>query len=158
MTLAHLAAHDEAPRLRVTLKGRELYVYERTLGEGTIDAAPFLIARDEPKEAWVPLEPAGEVLLELRFRTGVTTAARLLRTASTPALDGPEQPRHQHLFRLASWGRPTWCAVCEGLMVRGRAGNIRFVPPRGPAAAGDDADFPGATTRMFLMRRRRGSS
>mmetsp|Transcript_12031 Transcript_12031/g.36182 ORF Transcript_12031/g.36182 Transcript_12031/m.36182 type:complete len:1189 (-) Transcript_12031:25-3591(-) len=117
VTLAHLAAHDEAPRLRVTLKGRELYVYERTLGEGTIDAAPFLIARDEPKEAWVPLEPAGEVLLELRFRTGVTTAAPLLRTASTPALDGPEQPRHQHLFRLASWGRPTWCAVCEGLMV-----------------------------------------
>lgn len=116
VVLPHLAAHDEAqPQLSVDLRSRELLVYERRLGLATIDAAPLLIP-GVAEELWVALDDTTSLLLEIKFKTGTTTPTHLARTTSVPArLE--EDIRHQHLFRLQSYGAPTWCAVCDRLML-----------------------------------------
>ena len=53
------------------------------------------------------------VVVDVEFVAGTTTAPEALeRTESQGSLN--EGRRHQHLFRLTSYTRPTWCAVCGG--------------------------------------------
>ena len=122
VVLAQLAATENAaPRLHVELRSRELYVYERSLGQATVDAAALVAAPGRRETLSIALEAAGDdaaavVVVDVEFVAGTTTAPEALeRTESQGSLN--EGRRHQHLFRLTSYTRPTWCAVCGGLMV-----------------------------------------
>ncbi|KAJ1452725.1 hypothetical protein M885DRAFT_619701 [Pelagophyceae sp. CCMP2097] len=116
--LAHLATslggtHVVVPELHVDLRSRELYLLERAIGHATLDAAPFLQAPGVLSEVSMELETESDpvdIVLEVQFRPGVKTAT-LKRVSSTM------NHARQHLFRLASYTRPTWCAVCGQMLV-----------------------------------------
>ncbi|KAH8072442.1 hypothetical protein JL721_3717 [Aureococcus anophagefferens] len=147
VVLAQLAATENAaPRLHVELRSRELYVYERSLGQATVDAAALVAAPGRRETLSIALEAAGDdaraVVVDVEFVAGTTTAPEALeRTESQGSLN--EGRRHQHLFRLTSYTRPTWCAVCGGLMRRGGGGVAEAATPekavsRRPSASVDD--------------------
>ncbi|KAH8094305.1 hypothetical protein JL720_4300 [Aureococcus anophagefferens] len=112
VVLAQLAATENAaPRLHVELRSRELYVYERSLGQATVDAAALVAAPGRRETLSISLEAAGDdaravIVVDVEFVAGTTTAPEALeRTESQGSLN--EGRRHQHLFRLTSYTRPT---------------------------------------------------
>ena len=124
VVLAHLSTVSrEAPSLTFELKSRELYVYERSLGSADMDIRG-LVESEGKVEKWIDLcvseekeakkldsdEKRGKprLLVRVEFTRGATGNNQQQVTVAEP---------HQHLFRLASYARPTWCAVCDRLLV-----------------------------------------
>ncbi|KAH8051703.1 hypothetical protein JL722_10530 [Aureococcus anophagefferens] len=95
----------------------------------TSTSGPWARRRSTPRRSWRrrgagrrfryrsrPRDDAAVAAADAEFVAGTTTAPEALeRTESQGSLN--EGRRHQHLFRLTSYTRPTWCAVCGGLMV-----------------------------------------
>ena len=129
VVLAHLAANEAVtPELQVELRSRELYVYERSLGVAKVDLGALVAEPGAPRALSVELtEARGDrdeadgdrptvLEVDVEFLAGTTTAPEgLERSASQNSLN--DGKRHQHLFRLTSYTRPTWCAVCDQLLV-----------------------------------------
>ena len=136
VVLAHLStASREAPSLVLELKSRELYVYERTLGRAEIDMHN-LITGQRCVEKWLDLRGGNQQRQENEIITQefdgpmpeenedaqeetIRLLVRIQFTRGPHHVDAPSlQPESaQHLFRLASYARPTWCAVCGRLLV-----------------------------------------
>ncbi|KAJ8608334.1 hypothetical protein CTAYLR_009420 [Chrysophaeum taylorii] len=108
VALAHLSTEaSQKPCVRLEVRSREMYVYERAVGSAEVDAASLVAGvKKEKITEWAEVREGVRVALELSFSRGAT----LPRISSKDVL-------RQHLFRLTTYTRPTWCAVCEQLLV-----------------------------------------
>ncbi|KAH8066604.1 hypothetical protein JL722_1051 [Aureococcus anophagefferens] len=154
VVLAQLAATENAaPRLHVELRSRELYVYERSLGQATVDAAALVAAPGRRETLSISLEAAGDdaravVVVDVEFVAGTTTAPEALeRTESQGSLN--EGRRHQHLFRLTSYTRPT----CSGPTRRTTAASHARRAATTASAEAEEASPETATPEKAVSRR-----